>query len=148
LFLDLPEVRLEYDSVALLFRRIRIRRILFRLDEIRIVRNAQGQTNLDLFRERLARGRAASTLTHWNWEYDGTEYVTFAVGRLNYLDVQDPQKSEEIYAGVRGVTLKPLRSGLDILIALARIAESRGAVWTAEALTPSQVRRVGTAKAP
>jgi uncharacterized protein involved in outer membrane biogenesis len=148
LFLDLPEVRLEYDSVALLFRRIRIRRIAFRLDEMRIVRNAQGQTNLEIFRERLALGRAASSLAHWNWEYDGTEYVTFAVGRLNYFDGRDPKKSEEIYAGVRDVTIKPLRSGLDILIALARIAESRGAIWTAEALSAGQGRRVGTARAP
>jgi hypothetical protein len=45
------------------------------------------------------------------------------------------------------VTVKRLRSGEDILVALARLAESRGAVWTAEALAPGLIRQAGTAKA-
>jgi uncharacterized protein involved in outer membrane biogenesis len=147
LFLDLPEVRLEYDTVALLFRRIRLRRVEFRLDEVRIVRTAQGRTNLDHLRERLAQGRLASQLADWHWKYDGTERVTFALGRLSYHDAREPEKSEAVRVGVRGVTLKPLKSGEDLCIALARLAESRGAVWTAEALAPGLARRAGTVRA-
>ena len=146
LFLDLPEVWLEYDSVALLFRRIRLRRVGFRLDEIRLVRTAEGRTNLEMFRERLAQAGLAGRLAHWDWQYDGTEAVAFSVGRLKYLDAREPGKSEEVYVGVRDVTVKRLRSGEDILVALARLAESRGAVWTAEALAPGLIRQAGTAK--
>ncbi|MCL4177169.1 MAG: AsmA family protein [Verrucomicrobia bacterium] len=142
LFLDLPEIQLEYDSVALLFRRIRLRRVSFRLDEIRLVRTAQGRTNLDVLREHLGEGRLAARLAHWDWQYDGTETVVFAVGRLNYLDAREPEKSQEVYVGAREVTLKRPGSGEAIVQALARLAESRGALWAADALVP------GTAKPP
>jgi uncharacterized protein involved in outer membrane biogenesis len=136
LFLDLPEVRLEYDTVALLFRRIRLRRVEFRLDEVRIVRTAQGRTNLDHLRERLAHGRLASQLADWHWKYDGTESVTFALGRISYHDAREPEKSEAVRVGVRGVTLKPLHragstrrkpgSRLDGRGAGTRISPARG----------------------
>lgn len=144
LFIDLPEVRLEYDSVALLFRRIRFHRIDFRLDEIRVVRDAHGRTNVDLFRQHLARSRLPSQLTEWNWQFEGIEHVIFAVGRLNYRDAREPQKNEEVFAGVRNAKLRPLRSGEQILGALARIAESRGALWTAEALAPGSAIPAGS----
>jgi uncharacterized protein involved in outer membrane biogenesis len=143
LFLDLPEVRLEYDSVGLLFRRIRLRRAAFRLDEIRLVRTAQGRTNLEALRERLAEGRLAERLARWDWQYDGTESVAFSIGRLKYFDAREPEKSEEVHVGLRDVTLTRLRSGEDILVELARIAKSRGAVWTAEALAPGRAKPVG-----
>jgi hypothetical protein len=151
LFLDLPEVRIEYDSVALLFRRIRLRRIDFRLDEVRVVRTAAGRTNLEalreqLGREQLGRGRLSARLSEWNWQYDGTENVRFALGRLKYLDAREPAKSEEVHVGVRDVRLAPLNSGEELLVALARLAESRGAVWAAEALSPGLVQRGGTAR--
>jgi uncharacterized protein involved in outer membrane biogenesis len=147
LFLDLPEVRIEYDSVALLFRRIRLRRVDFRLDELRVVRNAQGRTNLEVLREQLARGRLSARLSEWNWQYDGTENLNFALGRLKYLDAREPAKSEEVHVSVGDVRLKPLKSGEEILIALARLAESRGAIWAAEALAPGLARRAGTVRA-
>ncbi len=147
LFLDLPDVRLEYDSVALLFRRIRLRRVAFRLDEIRLVRTTQGRTNLEAVRERLAQGRLASWLSHWDCQYDGTDFVGFSVGRLKYLDAREPEKSEEIYVGVQDVTLKRLRSAEEILGALARLAQSRGAVWTADALAPGSIKQAVRAQA-
>lgn len=147
LFLDLPEVRIEYDSVALLFRRIRLRRVDFRLDEVRLVRTAQGRTNLEALREQLARGRLSARLSEWHWQYDGTETVSFALGRLKYLDAREPAKSEEVHVGVRDVRLKPLKSGEELLIAIARLAESRGAVWAAEALAPGLAPREGTVRA-
>jgi len=119
LFLDLPDVRLEYDSIALLFRRIRLHRVVFQLDEIRLVRTTQGRTNLEAVRERLSQRRLASWLAHWDCQYDGTDFVGFSVGRLKYLDAREPGKSEEIYVGVRDVTLKRMRSAEEILSALA-----------------------------
>ncbi len=147
LFLDLPEVRIEYDSVAVLFRRIRLRRVDFRLDEVRVVRNAQGRTNLEVLREHLARGRLSARLSEWNWQYDGTENVSFALGRLKYLDAREPAKSEEVHVGARDVRVSPLKSGEEILTAMARLAESRGAVWAAEALAPGLAQRGGTVRA-
>jgi hypothetical protein len=147
LFLDLPEVRLEYDSVGLLFRRIRFRQITFRLDELRLVRTANGTTNLDLLRERLAAGRWPDRLARQNWEYDGTDAVSFSVGRLKYLDAREPAKSEEVYVGARGVTLKRPRSLEDVTDALSRLAENRGAFHTAAALSQGPLRPVGNAAA-
>jgi uncharacterized protein involved in outer membrane biogenesis len=145
LFLDLPEVRLEYDSVALLFRRIRFRQITFRLDELRLVRTAQGGTNLEQLREQLAHGRLSERLARRDWEYDGTDTIRFSVGRLKYLDAREPGKSEEVYIGARDVTLKRLRSLEDVTDTLSRLAEGRGAFWTAEALSQGRLRPVGNA---
>jgi hypothetical protein len=147
LFLDLPEVRVEYDSVGLLFRRIRFRQILFRLDEVRLVRTPSGHTNLDLLRERLAAGRWSERLAHMDWEYDGTDAVRFSVGRLKYLDAREPAKSEEVYVGARDVTLKRLRSLEDVTDALSQLAERHGAPWTAAALSQGRLRPIGNAAA-
>jgi uncharacterized protein involved in outer membrane biogenesis len=146
LFLDLPEVRVEYDSVAVLFRRLRLRRLVFRLDEIRLVRTAQGRTNLQLLREQLARAQLGARLARYSWQYDGTENVIFAVGRLKYIDAREPAKSEEVHVGVHNVTIRPLRSAEEILLTLAKLAESRGAIWTADALAPGLTRQAGTVR--
>jgi hypothetical protein len=134
LFADLPDVYIEYDPFALVFRRIRFQRILFRLDELRVVRDGQGRTNLEAFFHRLERGGWNDRVTRYGFACQGVDVVGFSVGRVSYFDARDPQRHEETFIGVRGISVSKPRSYQEVLDEMSGLARQRGAPQTAQAL--------------
>jgi hypothetical protein len=134
LFADLPDVYIEYDPIALMFRRIRFQRILFRLDELRVVRDGQGRTNLEAFLHRLDRTGWNERLTRHGLACQGVDMVGFSVGRFSYFDARDPQRHEETFIGVRGISVSKPGSIQEVLDEMGSLARQRGAPQTAQAL--------------
>jgi hypothetical protein len=140
LFADLPGLYVEYDPIALLFRRLRFDRVLFRLDELRLVRNRQGETNLDALRERFRQRGWNERLARFHLTYEGTDIVGFSLGRLKYFDAADRSMHEETFVGVRGVTLRKPRTAQEVFDEMSRIARERGATNAAGALLETPLR--------
>jgi hypothetical protein len=134
LFIDLPDVYVEYDPVALAFRRVRFPRVLFRLDEMRLVRDGQGRTNLQALFDRLEKSEWNDRLTSRGFTPQGVDAVGFSIGRFKYFDAQDPLRHEETFIGVRGITVQKPRNAQEILDEMARLARDRGGPQTAQAL--------------
>jgi hypothetical protein len=134
LFIDLPDVYIEYDPVALMFRRLRFQRVLFRLDELRVVRDPHGRTNLESLLHRVKSANWNHRLTGRGLTFQGVDAVGFSVGRFRYYDVRDPLRHEETFIGVRGISVLKPRDIQEILDEMGALAQQRGAPHTAQAL--------------
>jgi hypothetical protein len=134
LFADLPDVYIEYDPFALVFRRVRFQRVLFRLDELRLVRDPHGRTNLQALSDRIERAQWKERLARRGFTYQGTDSVGFSIGRFRYFDARDPLRPEETFIGARGISVTKPREAQEILDVMGRLAEERGASGTAQAL--------------
>jgi hypothetical protein len=134
LFADLPDVYIEYDPIALVFRRVRFQRVLFRLDELRLLRDPYGRTNLQALTERIERAQWKERIARRGFTYQGTDAVGFSIGRFKYFDARDPGRHEETFIGARGISVNQPRDAQEILDVMSRLAEDRGAAGMAQAL--------------
>jgi hypothetical protein len=134
LFADLPDVYIEYDPIALAFRQIRFQRILFRLDELRVVRDPGGRTNLEALLDRIESADWGRRLNQRGFTCRGVDMVGFSVARFKYFDARDPLQNEETFIGARGISVSKPRDAQEVLDVMGQLAIERGAPQTAFAL--------------
>jgi uncharacterized protein involved in outer membrane biogenesis len=134
LFADLPDLYVEYDLLALAFGRIRGERVMFRLDELRLLRDAQGVTNLQRLGQRLRERGLAERLERLGLSYGGIDTLSFSLGRIKYVDLREPPRSEEIYVGSRHVSYRQPRSVAEVLAQIGQRAKEKGSVAAANEL--------------
>ena len=108
---------MEYDPEALQSGALHLN--LFRLDleELNIVRNPSGQTNLvDFIEQAGTEGREALSrqLPARDFGFTGIDQLDLSLGRIRFIDLRDPRRNREAYFGVKNVEIKNIRSRDDL----------------------------------
>lgn len=100
--LDVPEVRFEYDPRLAARRKLHLNSLRFHLNELHVVRNQQGHTNLFGLVSR-ARSRSAGptrpTAERAAIEFGGIDRLYLTLGTLRYTDQKAPQNNRLIELG-------------------------------------------------
>ena len=114
-FVDIPELHVEYDRIALAQRKLHIKLLRFDLAELNIVRNELGHTNIVSLIQNTGpqppqnRNRAPQV------EFTGIDVLNLSLGKLRLLDLKDRQKSGELYIGLRDQVFRNVKSESDLL---------------------------------
>jgi uncharacterized protein involved in outer membrane biogenesis len=127
-FLDIPEIHVEYDPLALAKHRFRITLLRFNLGELDIVKNDAGQTNLFAIAGSVsvkrsgARSKAEFT-RQTGLDFTGIDVLNVSVGTFKFIDLKDQRQNRTQKIGLENCVIKNVKSptdlaGLAVLIAL------------------------------
>lgn len=122
--LTLPELHLELDREALAYRELRLRLARVRIDELRVVRNQRGETNL-LAVLAHANDRAnaadAAVISPPGLVFTGVETLDLTFGTLHLVDLARPQNSRDLRIGITNEILREVKSTADFTPLLLRV---------------------------
>jgi hypothetical protein len=119
LFLDIPEIHVEYDRAALAKKEIHITLLRFNLGELDIVKNQAGVTNIfslgvDL-PARKSRGNVAVDLKkQTGYDFKGIDALNVSVGKAKFIDLKTPQNNREQTIGVDNCVTPNVKSPADL----------------------------------
>jgi len=127
-FLDLPEIHVEYDPLALAKHQFRVTLLRVNLGELDIVKNEAGQTNLFSIAGSVsvknsgARSKAEFT-KRTGLEFTGIDVLNVSVGTLKFIDLKDQRQNRTQKIGLENCVIKNVKTptdlaGLAVLIAL------------------------------
>ncbi len=130
---DIPEVDVSYNFPALLQQRLHLRRAVIRIGEIGIVRNEQGETNVEYLRRRLTPpSKALGPTQRREAENFLIDRIVLSIGAVKFYDYAggSPPKVTEFDLGIHeepfeGITDRKTLVGLLILKVMSKSALGR-----------------------
>jgi uncharacterized protein involved in outer membrane biogenesis len=126
-FLDIPEIHVEYDRIALAKREIHVTLLRFNLGELDIVKNEGGQTNIFAFDKlRVTESGIPEILVskkRTGFDFQSIDVLNVSVGNLKYVDLKDQRNNRAQNIGIENIVVKNVKSandiaGLAVLVAL------------------------------
>src|SRR5450759_603182 len=127
LFLDIPEIHVEYDPLALSKRQFHITLLRFNLGELNIVKNEAGRTNIFSMATAVAKKTGGGSATEFTrqtgFEFTGIDVLNVSVGTAKFIDLKDQRQNREQKIGIENCVIKNVKSrtdlaGLGVLITL------------------------------
>lgn len=130
-FLDLPEVHVEYDPEALRSRTLKLKLLRFNLGELNIVENQAGLKNVDAIHQRATTGQKQPQKTNdplgeVGFDFGGIETLNLTLSKLKYTSYRNPQTSFERNLGVQNQILTNVKSEKDLQVFLVNLALRQG----------------------
>lgn len=128
LFIDLPEVHLEYDRLALASRKLHLTLVRLNLAEANIVKNQAGRTNLEGLEAR-QKEKPAPGAGSPGFEFTGIDLLNLSIGKLRFTNLQQPSQTREVNIQLqnemlRNVTAAGDLSGLLVKLVLQKALKS------------------------
>jgi hypothetical protein len=129
-FLNIPEIHVEYDRLALAEHKIHVTLLRFNLGELDIVKNEAGQTNIFSLgvavpaTDKKSSGAAlAAFKKQTGFAFKSIDVLNVSVGTAKYIDLKNPQNDREQKIAIENLVVKNVQSpadlaGLTVLIAL------------------------------
>ena len=127
LFLDIPEIHVEYDPLALSKHQFHITLLRFNLGELDIVKNEAGRTNIFSLATAAAKKTGGGSATEFarqtGLEFTGIDVLNVSVGTAKFIDLKDQRQNREQKIGIENCVIKNVKSqsdlaGLAVLVAL------------------------------
>ena len=115
-FVDIPELRVEYDREALAQRKLHITLMRFNLAELNVVKSDAGRTNIVEFMKQ-APGKKASGGGFkglGDIKFTGIDVLNLTLGKVRFVDLKTPNRSTELRLNVRDQIVKNVRSESDL----------------------------------
>jgi hypothetical protein len=129
LFLDIPEIHVEYDPLAFSKHQFHITLLRFNLGELDIVKNEAGRTNIFSLTTAAAKktgGNSAAEFTRQTGlEFTGIDVLNVSVGTARFIDLKDQRQNREQKIGIENCVIKNVKSQAD-LAGLAVFVALRG----------------------
>ena len=129
LFIDIPEIHVEYDRTALARRELHVTLLRFNLGELDIVKNEAGRTNIfaiaTLPSVKKPGGGGKSFAKETGYDFTGIDVLNVSVGTAKYIDLKDRKNDREQKIGLENMVMKNVKSGTD-LAGLAVLVALRG----------------------
>jgi len=106
-FLDIPELHIKYDRVALAYRVLHIKLLRLNVAELNVVRNDAGHTNLTNLRWKATSrgsGRRDAIL------FPVIDVLNLSVGKARFMDLKDPRHNREYLPNLQNQIFKNVES--------------------------------------
>jgi len=97
-FLDIRELHLEFDRDALAQRKLKITLLRLNLEELTVVRNPNGATNISALNTPQAR---KPTKLAGEVEFSGVDVLNLSLGKIQLIDLKEPRNNR-----IRNVNLQ------------------------------------------
>jgi len=117
-FVKLPELHFEYDWSALRERRLRLRLVRLNLQEVDIVEDAYGRSNLDALQEVL---KTAKPMGGFEVEFEGIDTFNLSIGQVRRYKLADPARAEVTNVNIRDEVMTNLETQADFVVAVTKL---------------------------
>lgn len=117
LFLDIPEIHVEYDRAALAKKEIHVTLLRFNLGELDIVKNEAGQTNifsLGISAPKKSSAVAANFKKETGYDFKGIDVLNVSVGTAKYIDLKNQRNNRTQTIGIENCVIKNVKSRNDL----------------------------------
>jgi uncharacterized protein involved in outer membrane biogenesis len=117
LFLNIPELHIELDSIALAQRKLRITLVRLNLAELDIVKNEAGQTNIFRIKNKVQGGGSKKNGLQealGNFQFDGIDVLNLSLGKARFIDLKDAKNNREIRVELQNQIFKNVKSDADV----------------------------------
>ena len=129
LFIDIPEIHVEYDRAAIAKRELHVTLLRFNLGELDIVKNDAGQTNIfaiaTLPSVKKSGGGEKSFAQETGYAFTGIDVLNVSVGTAKFIDLKDQRNNREQKIGLENLIMKNVKTTTD-LAGLALLVALRG----------------------
>jgi ribosomal protein S25 len=122
-FLELPELRLEYDPDLLRQGKLRLKTVRLHIAEVTIVKGKDGKTNIEAI-EKEAKKKSGGEKKRTDTpgvDFDGIDTVYLTVGKIKVVDLTNPRQSQEINVGLKDEVGRNLKTEADVVSWLGTI---------------------------
>ncbi len=116
-FLDVPELHVEFDAVALRRGKLHVTFMRFHLNELSVVRNEAGQTNVVSLLNNVQghkSGGGESGKPGRNFQFSGIDVLDLTLGKTKYIDLKDARNNREASVNFQNQIFKNVRSDSDV----------------------------------
>lgn len=116
-FLDIPELHIELDSLALAQRKLRITLVRLNLAELDIVKNEAGQTNIFRIKNKVEGGGSKKNglqAALGDFQFDGIDVLNLSLGKAKFIDLKDAKNNREIRVDLQNQIFKNVKSDADV----------------------------------
>jgi uncharacterized protein involved in outer membrane biogenesis len=127
-FLDIPEIHVEYDPLALSKHQFHVTLLRFNLGELDIVKNDAGQTNLFAIAGYVSvKNSGTRSKAEFNkktgLDFTGIDVLNVSVGTLKFIDLKDQRQNRAQKIALENCVIKNVKTpadlaGLAVLVAL------------------------------
>jgi hypothetical protein len=118
LFLDIPEIHVEYDRAALARSDLHITLLRLNLGELNIVKNQAGETNLfalaALPPAKKSSGAKKSFTGQTGLEFKGIDVLNVSIGKAQFIDLKDQRNNRTQEIGIENCVMKDVKSATDL----------------------------------
>ena len=117
LFLDVPELHIEYDRAALRRHELHLKFMRVNLREVDVVKNAAGVTNLLSFLNTMAPRKSAGerTIAPLNgYKFTGIDLLNLSVGAAKFVDLKDQRRNRVVSIGLQNLIYTNVISSADL----------------------------------
>lgn len=114
-FIDLPELRMEYDLRALRSRKLHCKLVRFNLAELNVVQNKDGKTNLQALQDRQdSASPSAGKPPKTRLDFTGIDVLNLSFGRATLLSMNDPKNVRRVDVGLKHEIIRDIKNGDDL----------------------------------
>lgn len=116
-FLDVPELHIEFDAMALAEQKLRVKLMRFNLAELDVVKNQSGQTNILTMLNSVPKGKLAPNGIHVGgkkFEFENIEVLNLSLGKARFIDLKHPEKNREITINMQNQVFKNVKNEGDL----------------------------------
>ena len=129
-FLDLPEIHVEYDPLALSKHELHLTLLRFNLGELDVVKNEAGKTNIfsiagSVSVKRSGTHSKAEFARKTGFTFTGIDVLDASLGTFKFIDLKDQRQNRVQIIGIENCKIKNVKSPTD-LTGLAVLMAFRG----------------------
>lgn len=116
-FLNIPELHIELDSIALAQRKLRVTLVRLNLAELDIVKNDAGQTNIFRIKNKVEGGGSKKNALQGalgDFQFEGIDVLNLSLGKAKFIDLKDAKNNREIRVDLQNQIFKNVKSDADL----------------------------------
>ena len=116
-FLDVPELHVEFDPVALARQRLHVTLMRFSLAELDVVKNQSGATNIITMLGTVPKGKLAPNGIHVGgrkFEFESIDVINLSLGKARFIDLKNPQKNRDVTINMQNQVFKNVKNEGDL----------------------------------
>jgi hypothetical protein len=118
LFLDMPELHVEYDRAALRHHEIHITFMRLNVNELDVVKNEEGVTNIFSIAKIVApakSGGGGRTFAPLNgYQFTGIDFLNISIGTAKFIDLKNPPRNRMLALGIKDQMIANVKSPADL----------------------------------
>jgi uncharacterized protein involved in outer membrane biogenesis len=119
LFLDIPEIHAEFDRAALLRHDVHFTLLRLDLNELNIVKNQAGQTNIFALglvspSKKPGGGRITPLKDFKNTAFPPIDVLNVSIGKARFIDLKDQRNNRGQNIGIEDCVIKNVKSPADL----------------------------------
>lgn len=149
-FVNMPELHVEYDRDALALGKVRLKLVRLNIEEVHVVEDQYGNTNVEALQKQQEKASAGSTnKTEAPMKFEGIETLNLTIKKARFTSAKRPKMNREINFNIENEIFRNIKNEKDLEAIAMTLALRKGASFLIEsALASPDVFLKGVTNAP